>query len=334
MDDTKTQIVKAETVEDLGDGNFEIVKFDPKAWLAEVGPRIGDVLHRGYAAARAVVDDETYAFAVKSGVESADLEKYLKVTTEKEWVDPARAGWKNSLAFQDALVGKVATLRKLLKTVCDNHVTEKERLARIERERIAAEQRRLEEEERKKREAIEAENRRRQEAYEKAERERLQKVAEEEARRKKEEEDARIKAAESARDAGAADRVDTILDIPTPVSKPIDVPAPTPLPELLAVPDPAAFVPPPLPTVEVPKVEGARRTVRWVAKITDKKALLKAWAEGKVPFLADDDIEIKIGKFHAHARKHHERMSIPGVEAITESDTSFVSTNESKGERE
>jgi hypothetical protein len=64
-----------------------------------------------------------------------------------------------------------------------------------------------------------------------------------------------------------------------------------------------------------PQAQGLSFTTRWHAEVTDLATLIHAVDTGKIPFEA---LEANLGYLNSLARAEHEKFSIPGVKAVSE----------------
>ena len=75
----------------------------------------------------------------------------------------------------------------------------------------------------------------------------------------------------------------------------------------------AALVPDPHIAPETPKVQGIHTMTTWGAEVTDKMALIKAVAAGKVPEAA---LDVNMKLLNQQAKSLREQLSWPGVRAV------------------
>lgn len=79
----------------------------------------------------------------------------------------------------------------------------------------------------------------------------------------------------------------------------------------------AEQMPTPVVAAPAPKVSGISMRVRYSARVTDKMALIKAVAEGRVP---DNVLEPNMTALNGLARSLKEHLAYPGVEVLAEHD--------------
>jgi len=210
--------------------------------MRDIGPEIDNAMQEAARIAASVKDDESREKAIDVSARVQEKVRSLEGWREEYYVPLYRQAEKIRDLFDPRIKQGKAIVKTIMAAVSDYNV-KRERDARIAREKAEAEARRIQEEadrkrreaeeaERKAKEAKEAEARRKKEAEEaearrvqaeKEAKERQEREAREAAQRErerkmKEEEDARIRHAEEARDVGNTQKVDTILDTPTPIS--------------------------------------------------------------------------------------------------------------------
>ena len=216
---------------------------DPSVVRTEITAYLGNVLEQAQAISQAVRDEASANEATSLGVavksrlkwlreKRADVYEPLYRATERvrqEYDEPIKLGNQLEKTLAAAVVKfrldvKREEERLRLQAEADarrirEEAARKEREAEAERQRIIRER---EVREQRARDEAAAEERRKLaeiEAGKKAERERLASEQAERARRIKEEEDARIARAQEAQDVGLPERVDGILERPTPVAE-------------------------------------------------------------------------------------------------------------------
>lgn len=112
-------------------------------------------------------------------------------------------------------------------------------------------------------------------------------AAEREAAARRREEEARLEEAAALEAAGEAEAAEKVLDSP---------PAPAPPPGPLAAP--------------APKVRGVSQREVWTAEVTDRKALLAAVVEGRVPMAV---VKIDQAWLNGQAKALKQELAYPGV---------------------
>lgn len=267
---------------------------DTESFKLAFSPDLREITAKADAAFKALGDrnvfvPELYAAAVAAGGQVKARRQALADRIEEKFVGPARVLKQNADELLRFVTGPLDALLE-----AGRRQTTAYRKAEDDRVKVAQEE-------------AAAKARAEYNAREKA---RLE--AEEKARR--EEEDRRLEAARIAEESGDAARAAAILDTPTTVA-----PAPPPPPP-----------PPPAPTAPaaVARTEGEVRKKKRVGRIVDMSALLRAFADNKVP-LCDDKgkavLEVRQSWLNASAKAMGDKVGLylPGVVCDEEDDTDF-----------
>jgi len=188
-----------ETVWPENDVTEEKEEFIPTVQVTYVdGPKLAagiqrsgsSLLQMAEEAALSITTVEAHEEAMRIGSEVNKRIAFIETKMETEIVGPARKVWKNGLKLKDELLAPWQTILKKLDVSCSKFRVEQARKARIEEEARQAEVRKIE-------------------------RDRLAREQAELKKRRDAEEKARIEQAEAAEKAGAPERVDVILSVPT-----------------------------------------------------------------------------------------------------------------------